>query len=124
MAVEKYEDIKWQSQGGERICFTIGEVAEMFSVSESTLRYWEQKTKQLRPRISKKGTRYYHEEHMKIVAKLNYLINDLGFTVAAAAERLNDDEVDKNLLLIEKLSDIQSRLDDLIHHCDDLIGDK
>ena len=49
MALNKDKNLK--------LYFSISEVAQMFDVNESTLRFWEKEFDQIRPRKTGKGTR-------------------------------------------------------------------
>ena len=48
MALNKDKNLK--------LYFSISEVAQMFDVNESTLRFWEKEFDQIRPRKTGKGT--------------------------------------------------------------------
>ena len=54
MALNKDKNLK--------LYFSISEVAQMFDVNESTLRFWEKEFDQIRPRKTGKGTRSYRQE--------------------------------------------------------------
>ena len=54
MSLKKNKDLK--------LYFSISEVAQMFDVNESTLRFWEKEFDQIRPRKTGKGTRSYRQE--------------------------------------------------------------
>jgi len=53
MALNKDKNLK--------LYFSISEVAQMFDVNESTLRFWEKEFDQIRPRKTGKGTRSYRQ---------------------------------------------------------------
>ena len=51
MALNKDKNLK--------LYFSISEVAQMFDVNESTLRFWEKKFTLIKPRRNAGGTRFY-----------------------------------------------------------------
>ena len=51
MSLKKNKDLK--------LYFSISEVAQMFDVNESTLRFWEKEFDIINPRKTSKGTRFY-----------------------------------------------------------------
>ena len=51
----------------EKLYYSISEVAEMFSINQSNLRFWEKEFKQLKPRRNDKGTRFYTKEDIQLV---------------------------------------------------------
>ena len=54
MSLKKNKDLK--------LYFSISEVAQMFDVNESTLRFWEKEFDIINPRKTSKGTRFYKQE--------------------------------------------------------------
>ena len=67
MALNKDKNLK--------LYFSISEVAQMFDVNESTLRFWEKEFDQIRPRKTGKGTRSYRQE--EIVNRLKQIKEEL-----------------------------------------------
>ena len=44
-----------------KLYYSIGEVAKMFDINESTLRYWESEFPHLKPKTNSKNVRQYTE---------------------------------------------------------------
>ena len=59
MALKKDKNLK--------LFYSISEVAQMFDVNESTLRFWEKEFDIIHPRKTEKGTRYYKQEDIDAV---------------------------------------------------------
>ena len=70
MALNKDKNLK--------LFFSISEVAQMFDVNESTLRFWEKEFEQIRPRKNGKGTRYYRQEDIDAVRLVYHLVKERG----------------------------------------------
>ena len=69
--------------------YSIREVAEMFDLNESTLRYWETEFPFLKPKTS--GTakiRQYQEKDLDQIRLIHNLVKVRGFKIAAAREML------------------------------------
>lgn len=49
----------------ERVYYSIGEVAEMFKVSTSLIRFWEKEFDVLKPHKNKKGNRLFTARDVK-----------------------------------------------------------
>jgi DNA-binding transcriptional MerR regulator len=85
---------------------TIGEVAKELNLIELEtgkaktyiLRFWEKEFPQLRPKLRAKGRRYYTQENIKLLKKIQYLLKDKGLTIKGAKKiienNINDIEVD------------------------------
>ncbi|MCC8154715.1 MAG: MerR family transcriptional regulator [Tannerellaceae bacterium] len=84
MALKKDKDTK--------LYYSISEVAHMFNVNESTLRFWEKEFDNIRPRKTGKGTRFYKQEDIEAVRLIYYLVKEKGMTLAGARQRLKDNK--------------------------------
>jgi DNA-binding transcriptional MerR regulator len=76
----------------EKLFYSIAEVAEMFDVNASLLRYWEKEFTTIRPHKSDKGTRQYRKEDIESIRRIHHLVKEKGLTLAGAKERLKTDE--------------------------------
>ena len=68
-----------------KLYYSIGEVAQMFELNESTLRYWEQEFPSLRPKVSGPAkVRQYQEKDIEQISVIHNLVKVRGFKIAAA----------------------------------------
>jgi DNA-binding transcriptional MerR regulator len=74
----------------EKILYSITEIAEIFDVNTSLLRYWEKEFDSIRPIKSEKGTRQYREKDIKAIRQIYHLVKEKGLTLAGAKQRLKD----------------------------------
>lgn len=74
----------------QRLYFSISEVAQMFDINESTLRFWEKEFDIIQPRKTTKGTRFYKQEDIDAVRLVFHLVNERGMTLAGARQKLKD----------------------------------
>ena len=81
---------------------TIGEVAKILnlynkrngSLSTHTLRFWEKKFKQIKPKIFYGNRRYYDENSINILKRIKYLLKVKGMTLNGVKKVLNSDNSD------------------------------
>ncbi|MDR1720373.1 MAG: MerR family transcriptional regulator [Dysgonamonadaceae bacterium] len=108
----------------EKIYYSIREVADMFNVNESLLRYWEKKFPSVNPTKTAKGTRQYKKEDIEAIRLIYNLVKRKGMTLAGATKRLkeNKEEVAKNEELISRLENLKSELMALRNEMDALEG--
>jgi len=66
----------------------IGEVAQMFKVNVSQIRYWETEFDILQPRKNRKGDRHFRPEDVKNIQVIHDLIRRRKFTLEGAKEFL------------------------------------
>ena len=76
----------------KKMFYSIGEVAEMFGVTEPTLRYWEKEFNTIEPSKTAKGTRQYKEEDIEAIRLVHYLVKGKGLTLAGAKQKLKENK--------------------------------
>ncbi|MDR1764081.1 MAG: MerR family transcriptional regulator [Dysgonamonadaceae bacterium] len=89
----------------KKILYSIAEVAEMFGINQSALRYWEKEFDTVKPQKSEKGTRYYREKDIEEIRLIYNLIKEKGMTILGAKKKLKE-----NRESLVKTSEIVSRL--------------
>ena len=78
---------------------TIGEVAKILdlvnkkkgTLNTHTLRFWEKKFKQVKPKILNGNRRYYSLDMIEILMKIKYLLKNKGMTISGVKKVLNSD---------------------------------
>tara|TARA_B100000989_G_scaffold232947_1_gene179709 strand:- start:39 stop:410 length:372 start_codon:yes stop_codon:yes gene_type:complete len=79
---------------------TIGEVAEILSLSSKqekvitthTIRFWEKKFKQIKPKILNGNRRYYNLDNIELLKKIHFLLKEKGMTINGVKNILNNKE--------------------------------
>ena len=96
----------------EKIYYSIGEVAEMFDLNTSHIRYWENEFDILKPKKNKKGNRFFTKEDLKNLHLIYHLVKEKGMTLSGAKLKLkeNIDDTKHNFEIIEKLKGIKQDL--------------
>ena len=74
----------------KKVYYTIKEVAEMFSVKESLLRFWESEFPQLKPQTVGNKVRQYTQKDIDMGGVIYNLVKVRGFKIAAARKMLNE----------------------------------
>ena len=106
-----------------KLYYSIKEVAEMFELPESTLRYWEQEFPFLRPQTSGSAKlRQYQEQDIEQIRLIHNLVKVRGFKLAAARKMLthNKQGVDKTADILDTLMSVSSELQALKKQLDGL----
>ena len=95
--------------------YSIGEVAAMFGVSTSMIRYWEKEFDVLRPRKSKKGNRLFTERDVRYVHVIYQLLKVKGYTLAGAKQALKErfSDYEARVILLETFDKTRKFLLDL-----------
>lgn len=69
--------------------YSIGEVAEMYDVSSSLIRYWENEFPSLKPHKNSKGDRRFTPENLEELNLIYHLVKERGFTLDGARAELD-----------------------------------
>ncbi|MEX0812092.1 MAG: MerR family transcriptional regulator [Chitinophagales bacterium] len=78
----------------EKLYYSIGEVAEIFDVSTSLIRYWENEFDILKPKKNKKGNRLFTQKDMENLHLIYHLVKVRGFTLDGARKKLKENKED------------------------------
>jgi DNA-binding transcriptional MerR regulator len=77
----------------EKQYYSIGEVAAMFEVAPSLIRFWETEFDVLKPKKSKKGNRLFTPKDIENLRLVYHLVKERGFTIQGAREVLKNQSV-------------------------------
>ena len=98
-----------------KLYYSIREVAEMFDLNESTLRFWETEFPYLKPKTQgPNNVRQYSEKDIEQIRLIHNLVKVRGFKIAAAKKIINqnrsgaDMKADVLTRLISVREDLQS----------------
>ena len=103
---------------GDKQYYSIGEVATLFKVKTSHIRFWTNEFK-LKVRTTRKGDRLYTPEQVRELRAIHHLVKGRGFTLTGAKAKLKTqnkrdvETIDLNqslLLLRNKLVIIRNKL--------------
>ena len=99
----------------KKLYYRSGEVAEMFNVNTSTIRYWESEFDVLRPRKSTKGNRLFTERDMRYLQIIYQLVKVKGYTIQGAKDAMKTkfDKLEENATLMRTLTHTREFLVDL-----------
>ncbi len=96
----------------EKKYYTIGEVAEMFNVATSLIRFWETEFESIKPKKNRKGNRQFTKEDIENVRIIYHLVKEKGYTLQGAKDILKDNpgSVKDKLEVINSLQKIKDFL--------------
>ncbi len=91
--------------------YTMGEVAEMFSINHSLIRLWESQFPILQPKKNKKGDRYFRPIDIKNLYLIHNLVRQRKYTIEGAQAYLkNVHNASAKFEMIQSLQKIKSFL--------------
>jgi len=96
----------------EKLYYSIGEVAKMFHVNTSLIRFWEKEFDIIKPQKNKKGNRLFSKEDVDNFYIIFHLVKERGFTLQGAKDKLkgNKEETIQNIEIVSSLNKIKDFL--------------
>lgn len=103
-----------------KLYYSIKEVAAMFDVRESTLRYWESEFPHLKPKTVGQNVRQYTEKDIEQIRVIHNLVKIRGFKISAARKLMNKNRtgVDKNADILATLISVRDELKEIKRQLD------
>lgn len=95
-----------------KLYYSIGEVAKMFKVNTSLIRFWEKEFDIIKPQKNKKGNRMFTQEDVDNFHIIFHLVKERGFTLQGAREKLrsNRAETMTNIEMVRSLTRLREFL--------------
>jgi len=99
----------------EKVFYSIGEVAEMFGVNTSNIRFWEKEFDIIKPHKNAKGNRMFTPEDLENLKIIYHLLKERGMTIRGAQMKLkgNKEDIVQNYEVISRLQTIRQMLVDI-----------
>lgn len=96
----------------EKLYYSIGEVADMFKVNTSLIRFWEKEFDVIKPQKNKKGNRFFTLEDIENFHLIFNLVKERGMTLKGAKKKLKENREDTihNFEIINNLKNIREIL--------------
>ena len=90
--------------------YSISEVAQMFEMNISKLRFWEEQFPTLEPKRDRSGDRKYTQDDIKHLREIVELVDGQGYTIEGAKKALENKKKKKNVNqgVIDKLVEVKS----------------
>lgn len=105
-----------------KLYYSISEVARMFDLQESTLRYWEKEFTIIHPTKTAGGVRQYRKEDIDSLRLVHHLVKECGLTLAGAKARLKGggEQESRAAAVVERLKAIRKELADMRRELDSI----
>ncbi|MDP3916497.1 MAG: MerR family transcriptional regulator [Bacteroidota bacterium] len=96
----------------EKVFYSIGEVADLFGVNTSKIRFWENEFDILKPHKNNKGNRMFTVEDIENLKLINHLLKERGMTIKGAQKKLKENKEDtlQNFEVVSRLQEIRQML--------------
>lgn len=98
-----------------KLYYSISEVASLFDVNTSLIRFWEKEFDIIKPKKNKKGNRLFTQKDIDNFHVIYHLVKERGFTLEGAKNKLksNREETIDHADIVKRLQHIRGFLVDL-----------
>lgn len=95
-----------------KVYYSIGEVADMFHVNTSLIRFWEKEFDIIKPHKNKKGNRQFTKADIENFHLIYHLVKEKGMTLKGAQMKLNESKAatEANFEIIKRLRSVKEEL--------------
>ena len=95
-----------------KLYYSISEVAAMFGVNTSLIRYWEKEFDIIKPKKNEKGNRLFTQQDIDNIALVHHFVKERRMTLEGARQKIkgNRDDAEHNLQVIQSLKKIRKTL--------------
>jgi DNA-binding transcriptional MerR regulator len=98
-----------------KLYYSISEVAELFNVSKSLIRFWEKEFEILKPHKNSKGERRFTRNNLEQIQLIYHLVKERGFTLEGAKKEIRQQRtlLKQKQQMIEKLKRLKNFLKEI-----------
>lgn len=95
-----------------KLYYSIGEVARMFDVNASLIRFWEKEFDLIKPHKNKKGNRLFTQQDIKNFKLIFHLVKEKGYTLQGAKDSLKSSgkELNSSQEVLQRLIRLREEL--------------
>jgi DNA-binding transcriptional MerR regulator len=96
----------------EKLYYSIGEVADMFGVNTSLIRFWEKNFDIIKPKKNKKGNRLFTNADIQNFKIIYHLVKEQRLTLEGARKKMAENKHDtvNNFEIVDSLKRIKEML--------------
>ena len=95
-----------------KLFYPIGEVARMFNVNTSLIRFWEKEFDIIKPKKNKKGNRLFTQDDVDNFYLIYHLVKERGHTLEGAKKKLRENRsgTTSNVEMVKSLTKVRDFL--------------
>jgi DNA-binding transcriptional MerR regulator len=110
---ENYYIVPMEIKKSEKLYYSIGEVAAMFDVNTSLIRFWEKEFSVIKPHKAQSGKRMFTSGDVDNFHMIYHLVKEKGMTLNGAKQALKErrDMTEAKFEIVKSLKDIRGKLE-------------
>lgn len=96
-----------------KLYYSIGEVADMFDVNTSLIRFWEKEFTTIKPKKNKKGNRMFTPKDIVKIDMIYHLVKENGYTLEGAKKAMRSKNLPETEAVSNGVEPVISRLEEI-----------
>ena len=103
-----------------KLYYSIGEVAAMFGVNASLIRFWEKEFDFIKPKKNPKGNRQFTQQDIDNIALIHHYVKERRLTLEGTRQKMkeNRDDAENSFKIVQSLKNIRAMLLELKDNLD------
>ena len=100
------------SDESSKLYYSISEVAAMFGVNASLIRFWEKEFDIIKPRKNAKGNRLFTQQDIDNFALIHHYVKERRLTLEGARQKIkeNRNDAEHNFQVVQSLKKLRAML--------------
>ena len=105
-------ELEDEQNSSQKLYYRISEVAEMFHVQPSTIRFWEKEFNTIKPRKNSKGNRFFTQRDIDNIALIHYYVKERRLTLEGARKKIkeNKEDAENTFRIVQSLKRVRGML--------------
>ena len=106
------QDSNIQPVASSKLYYSISEVAAMFGVNTSLIRFWEKEFDIIKPHKNAKGNRFFTQQDIDNIALIHHYVKERRLTLEGARQKIkqNRDDAEHNFQIVQSLKKVRAIL--------------
>ncbi|MDR1172123.1 MAG: MerR family transcriptional regulator [Bacteroidales bacterium] len=101
--------------------YSISEVAAMFDVNASLIRFWEKEFDIIKPKKNAKGNRLFTQQDIDSIALIHHYVKERRLTLEGARQKIkeNRDDAEHTFQIVQSLKKVRAMLLEIKENIDE-----
>lgn len=108
----KYAAFKYKRNTSGKLYYSIGEVAAMFHINASKIRFWEKEFDIIKPHKNQKGTRFFTQQDIDSISLIYHYAEERGMTLKGVRQKIkeNREDAENTFQIVQSLKKVRAML--------------
>ena len=108
-------------ESSSKLYYSISEVAAMFGVNASLIRFWEKEFDIIKPRKNSKGNRFFTQSDIDNIGLIHHYVKERRLTLEGARQKIkgNKEDAEHTFQIVQSLKKVRAMLMEIKSNIDE-----